>query len=409
MTSDETASVATTLGGRYRLGDVVGRGAMGAVHVAHDMVLDRRVAAKVLHPHLADDPATRLRFEREAQLAAQLQHPHAVAVFDCGEQDDAPYLIMEFVDGETLADRLARGPLDVAMVRLIGVQLLEALAAAHRIGIVHRDVKPANILLSAHGGAKLADFGIATILESASRTTAGLVVGTLAYLSPERLRGERATRQSDLYALGAVLYEALTNQKVHAAVAPVALLEAALGGAADVRILRPEVDPMLAGVIARSLQADPAERFADAESMRSALDVTVLAPPDTSGPSSATSARGVTPAPTLVMPALVGPALVEAGHKPRRRAVVWGLAATAVLAAGGLAAGVAASRNDRPSKLQQTVDLTPVTTLAPTQSPSATSTASAAPSTTAQPTISSTSTSAPDPTTSRGKGKNKPR
>jgi serine/threonine-protein kinase len=260
------------LADRYELGEVIGHGAMGTVRAGHDRVLDRIVAVKLLHAHLADEPDTRARFEQEARLAARLHHPNAVTVFDSGEHEGTPFIVMEHVAGETLAARIARGPLDAAAARRLGAQVLDALGAAHALGIVHRDVKPGNILLTADGHAKLADFGIAKSADGASHTSVGQVVGTLAYLAPERIQGATATPQSDLYAVGVVLYEALTGVKPFAATTPVARLdEARATPAPDPRTVVPDIDGSLALAIHRALHPDPARRFATAATMGAAL------------------------------------------------------------------------------------------------------------------------------------------
>ena len=199
--------------GRYELGEPVGSGGMGDVLSARDTVLDRVVAVKLLAPALAQDADLRARFEREARLVARLSHPGIVTVFDAGIADDVPFIVMELVAGTTLAERIANERhLPAEDVRAIGREVALALAYAHAQQLVHRDVKPANILLPTGGGAKLGDFGIARAADTTRLTQAGTLLGTAVYLSPEQLAGEEATAASDVYALGVCLYEALAGR-----------------------------------------------------------------------------------------------------------------------------------------------------------------------------------------------------
>jgi serine/threonine-protein kinase len=191
--------------GRYRVERPLGTGAMGTVVLARDTVLDRRVAIKVLACHLADDDAFRQRFLREAQLAARLCHPNVVQVYDAGD-DDGPFLVMEYVDGETVAERLARGSrLSPGEVVALARDLSSGLAQAHALGIVHRDVKPHNVLLTGDGLAKLTDFGIARALEDRGLTEIGTVLGTASFMAPEQAAGHPVGPAADIFALGAVL------------------------------------------------------------------------------------------------------------------------------------------------------------------------------------------------------------
>jgi serine/threonine protein kinase len=210
------------LAGRYRLESVLGKGGMGTVHRGRDVVLDRPVAVKVF-VHDATDPTQSERYEQEARILARLSHPGLVTVFDAGiDVSDGdgpqPYLVMEYVTGPTLADRIAQAPLAPAQAAMLASQLSTALAYIHRRGIVHRDVKPANILLEPAeepGGtdtAKLTDFGIARLVDGARLTMSGFTLGTANYLSPEQISGAEVTPASDVYSLGLVLLECLTGQ-----------------------------------------------------------------------------------------------------------------------------------------------------------------------------------------------------
>jgi serine/threonine-protein kinase len=188
---------------------------MATVDLVHDVELDRPVALKRLAENLARDEDLRRRFVREARLAARLSHPNVVRVFDVGEDEGRPFIAMEYVEGETLAELLARrGRLPAAEVAKLGVQVCAALAAAHAAGLVHRDVKPQNLILGRDGVLRLGDFGIAVGHDGTQLTLAGTVLGTVGYLAPEQARGEPVTAAADIYAVGAVLYELLTGYPV---------------------------------------------------------------------------------------------------------------------------------------------------------------------------------------------------
>ena len=191
---------------------------MATVDLVHDVELDRPVALKRLAENLARDEELRRRFLREARLAARLAHPNVVRVFDVGEDGGRPFIAMEYVEGETLAELVARrGPAAGAEAATLGVQICAGLAAAHAAGLVHRDVKPQNLLLGTDGVLKLGDFGIAVGHEGTRLTLAGTVLGTVGYLAPEQARGEQVTAAADIYAVGAVLYELLTGEPARTA------------------------------------------------------------------------------------------------------------------------------------------------------------------------------------------------
>ncbi|MDP9389711.1 MAG: serine/threonine protein kinase, partial [Actinomycetota bacterium] len=257
------------LAGRYRLGNLLGRGGMAEVYDGHDERLDRPVAVKLLRPDMAANAEIRERFEVEAWAAARLSHANVVGVFDTGEDDGEPFIVMERLPGDTLADRMGNGPLDEQWLRRVAGDVLAALAAAHAAGLVHRDVKPGNILLGADGRAKVADFGIAKSAEVASDLTGtGVLVGTPAYLAPERLDGHPATPRSDLYSVGVVLYEALTGTKPFPGATPVAVAAAvAHHQPTPLREARPGVDPGFAAGVERAMSKDPAARPASAREM----------------------------------------------------------------------------------------------------------------------------------------------
>jgi eukaryotic-like serine/threonine-protein kinase len=202
------------LAGRYELRDRLGHGGAGTVWRGHDRALDRAVAVKLLHADLAEDPDAGTRFRTEATAAAKLTHPNAVLVYDLGRDGDDDYLVMELVEGVNLADVLRDGPLPAGLAAHVGAQVAAALGTAHQAGIVHRDVKPGNVLLTSDGIAKLADFGIARALGAvtARLTRTGMVLGTARYLAPEQLRDEPIDARADVYALGLVMYEALSGR-----------------------------------------------------------------------------------------------------------------------------------------------------------------------------------------------------
>jgi eukaryotic-like serine/threonine-protein kinase len=204
-------SAAPRVLGRYELVRPLGHGAMATVDLARDVELDRPVALKRLAENLARDEDLRRRFLREARLAARLAHPNVVRVFDVGEDEGRPFIAMEYVEGETVAELSARrGPLPAAETAGLGMQACAGLAAAHAAGLVHRDVKPQNLLLGVDGVLKLGDFGVAVGHEGTRLTLAGTVLGTAGYLAPEQARGEQVTAAADIYAVGAVLFELLT-------------------------------------------------------------------------------------------------------------------------------------------------------------------------------------------------------
>jgi len=301
--------------GRYRLVEPVGRGGVGEVWAADDLRLDRRVAVKLLRPELTGDPAVRLRFESEARAAARLNHPNVVSVFDAGEHDGRALLVMELLDGKTLADEIGRGPLGAEAARSMAVQVLAALEAAHAQGLVHRDVKPGNILRSADGGWKVGDFGIAkSVAEAGDLTATGLLVGTPAYLAPERVDGRPATGASDIFSLGAVLFEAVTGVKPFAGDTPLAIAAAVRADdPPPIRSLRPDVPEGLAASVDRALAKDPADRFPTAGAMAAALGAPVA------GDAAATQALATGAAvagTTQVMAAVPAPPAAAAG--PRR-------------------------------------------------------------------------------------------
>jgi serine/threonine-protein kinase len=250
---------------------------MADVYEGHDERLARDVAVKMLRPDVAaQHPEVIARFEAEARSAARLSHPNVVAIFDTGEHEGRPFIVMERMSGETLAEHMAKGPVDLAWLRRVAGDVLGALGVAHNAGIVHRDIKPGNILIDENGCAKVADFGIAKSLDATSPDLTGtnLLVGTPAYMAPERVAGEPATIQADIYSLGVMLYEAAAGRKPFTGTTPVALAYAIRqGGAEPLSALRPDVDRDFAEVVAQAMAPEPAARFGSAWAMATALGV----------------------------------------------------------------------------------------------------------------------------------------
>jgi len=258
----------TILSGRYRLEARIGAGGMSTVYRAFDETLERQVAIKLLNREVATDSDELERFRREARAVAQLSHPHIVGVIDAGEDEGRPYIVFEFVEGETLKDRIRRqGRLPVPEAVAYAIEIARALGAAHARHIVHRDVKPQNVLIDEEGSAKVTDFGIARTLDEEGLTADGRVVGTTDYVSPEQALGQQVTGQSDLYSLGIVLYEMLSGEVPFKGENQVAVaMKHVREPLPDVQRMRPEISAALAAVIDRATAKRPADRYAnDAE------------------------------------------------------------------------------------------------------------------------------------------------
>jgi serine/threonine protein kinase len=267
---------AAEIAGRYRLESRLGFGGMSTVHLAFDQRLERRVAVKLLAEHLAEDPTFVSRFQREAQAAARLVHPNVVQVFDSGldESTGQHFIVMEYIEGQSCAEILRDyGWVDVEEAVSIVEQACEGLHYAHRNGVVHRDVKPGNLLRSREGVVKLADFGIAKATEQSSITQVGSVLGTAAYLAPEQARGEEAGPSADLYALGVVTYQLISGRLPYEAAS---LTELALKQQREeppmLDTLVAAVNPELADAVAIALALDPRERYRSAREMGRAVN-----------------------------------------------------------------------------------------------------------------------------------------
>ena len=261
-------------GGRYRVERPLGHGGMASVYLAHDGELDRPVALKLLAESLAGDAAFRERFFREARLAARLSHPNVVSVYDAGETEAGrPYIVMEYVEGTTLE---GRGPLPADEAVALVVQACRGLAHAHAAGLVHRDVKPHNLLLRTDGSLKVADFGIARAVEGTALTQVGTVLGTAAYLAPEQAAGEEVTAAADVYALGAVLYELLTGRPPYEPDSLAELTERP--EIVPVGEVAPGVPPRVEDAVMHALARNPAYRPSSAAELAEELGYRPTAP-----------------------------------------------------------------------------------------------------------------------------------
>lgn len=280
---------------RYHLASHLARGGMADVYLGQDTLLGRKVAVKVLHAQFSNDEAFVKRFRREAQAAANLAHPNIVGIYDWGQAGNTYFIVMELVDGRSLRDVLrSEGALLPRRAAEIGAEVASALSVAHRAGLVHRDIKPGNILLATDGTVKVTDFGIARAWDDSQELTrTGAVIGTATYFSPEQAQGTRADERSDVYSLGIVLYEMLTGRPPFSGDSPVAVAyQHVSASAAAPSSLNPDVSPELDAVVTKALQKDPAFRYQSADEMKADL-VRVLA-----GQS-----------PSVATPALVGAAV----------------------------------------------------------------------------------------------------
>ena len=313
--------------GPYEILSPIGAGGMGEVYRAKDTRLDRTVAIKVLPSHLSSDTELRQRFEREAKAVSSLNHPHICTVHDVGQQDGTDYLVMEYLEGETLAARLTKGPMQTDQVLRYAIEISDALDKAHRQGVVHRDLKPGNIMLT-KSGAKLLDFGLAKLRDTQSGggeagvtglptanqslTGAGTILGTFQYMAPEQLEGKEADARTDIFAFGAVVYEMATGRKAFKGESQASLITAIMSSEPEpISTLQPMTPPALDHIVKRCLAKDPDNR------VQTARDVTLELEWITEGASQA----GI-PAPVVA-------------HRKNRERIVW---AVAVLLVAALAA-----------------------------------------------------------------------
>ncbi len=287
MDRSADALIGRVLDGRYRVGPRIARGGMATVYEATDLRLDRTVAIKVMHEGLADDDEFVQRFQREARSAARLSHPHVVAVFDTGDDQGTLFLVMEYVPGLTLRDLIRKeAPMSPAKVLAVIDPVLSALAAAHEAGILHRDVKPENVLMADDGRVKVADFGLARAINSETQHTAtgGVLIGTVSYLSPELVVNGRADARADVYAVGVLIYEMLTGRKPHTAASPIQVAykhvhEDIPAPSASTPGIPPYVDALVARATARDTDLRPADArvlLHQVRRVRNALDHGVI-------------------------------------------------------------------------------------------------------------------------------------
>jgi eukaryotic-like serine/threonine-protein kinase len=361
----------TQLGGRYRLDAQIGRGGMSAVYLAFDTVLERPVAIKLMHREIASDSDQLERFRREARSIAQLNHPHIVTVIDAGEQlsvdgqqspSGSPYIVLEYVEGDTLKDIIRRvGPLEISQALAYAIEIARALGAAHEQLIVHRDVKPQNVLIGFEGSAKITDFGIARTLTEEGLTVTGRVLGTTDYVSPEQALGQPVTGQSDLYSLGVVLYEMLTGEVPFQGESPVAVaMRHVREEVPDVQQHRAGLAAATASVVDRAVAKDLEQRYPDAASMVADLEEALAIEASRSG-----QATGEV---TTVLRTLPGPArrrlpwrMRHPGRWAASLALLGAIVAVALVAAAGrthrgtgVAPGVVSQRGLTPVPLAQT-------------------------------------------------------
>jgi len=313
------AVTAGTRFGPYEIQSQLGAGGMGEVYRAKDTRLDRTVAVKVLAAHLSSSPELKQRMEREARAISALNHPNICHLYDIGSQDGSDFLVMEFLEGETLADRLRKGAMPLSEILKVGIAVSEALAFAHRHGIVHRDLKPSNIMLTP-GGAKLMDFGLAKPLSTQATgpasgsvpsftaaptmsgptplsplTTAGSIIGTIQYMSPEQIEGKEADARSDIFALGAVLYEMAAGKRPFSGKSQISLASSILENEPEsISAIKPQIPATYENVVATCLQKNPEERFQNAQDLKLQLQwVAKEKPPGaTSAPDAASKAPG---------------------------------------------------------------------------------------------------------------------
>jgi serine/threonine protein kinase len=261
--------IGTVLSGRYKLEAKLGSGGMSTVYLARDATLDRQVAVKVMHREMSEQPDQLERFRQEARAVAKLSHPNVVAVIDAGEDGGHPYIVFEYVEGETLKQRIARiGALDPQEALAYAIEIARGLTVAHARKMIHRDIKPQNVLIDAEGRAKLTDFGISRQLEQDGMTATGRVLGTTDYVAPEQAMGQAVDQRSDVYSLGVVLYEMLIGQVPFHADSQVGVaMKHVNEDLPDVQQRRPEVSAAAALVVERATAKDPAKRYQEVGEM----------------------------------------------------------------------------------------------------------------------------------------------
>ena len=339
-----TLSSGTRLG-PYELGASIGAGGMGEVYRARDTRLERTVAVKVLPSHLAASPESRQRFEREAKTISQLSHPHICALYDVGREGETEYLVMEYLEGETLSDRLLKGPLAFEQVLRFGTQIADALDKAHRSGIVHRDLKPGNVMLT-KSGVKLLDFGLAKAVAvpgagsgasltalptqmGSNLTQEGTILGTFQYMAPEQLEGKEADSRTDIFAFGCVLYEMATGRKAFSGGSQASLISSIMGSEPPpISAVAPMTPPAFDRVVKTCLAKDPEDRW------QTAHDVGVQLKWIQEGGSAA------------------GVAAPVVAQRKKRERLIWAAVGLAAGLAGGLGLALAARRSTPPAPVR---------------------------------------------------------
>ena len=357
--------IGSLIASKYRLEALLGEGGMGAVWKAAHVTVGRRFAVKVLHAEVSKHPDAKRRFTHEAQAAAKIGHPAILDVYDLGEDDGELYMVMELLDGESLAQRVARGPLPISESLEYAVGVLDALGAAHGANVIHRDIKPANVFLvrgaTGRAAVRVLDFGIAKFQEAAdgAKTSSGAVLGSAYYMAPEQVRAEtEIDARADVWAVGATVYELLVGEPAHKAPTHAAVIaRIVMTPAPAVSQRRTDVDPELDAIVARALRIDRAARFSSAAEMREAIEIylvgraatTISAPP----PSLTTSVKerraeaidksdAETPRALVAGATDLSPLTGSATRSPRSRSLV--PVALAALLIGVLASLAVASR-----------------------------------------------------------------
>jgi eukaryotic-like serine/threonine-protein kinase len=376
---------------RYRLGEIIGRGGMATIYRARDTRLGRDVALKLLRPEISADRDLADRFRREALAATVLRHPNIVACTDTGSDPAGPFMVMDLIEGEDLAARLRRtGPLPPPEVARIGLDIARGLGVAHVRGIVHRDVKPSNILLARDGRAMITDFGIARLAADAEATLPGTTLGSVQYFSPEQAQGLTTTPASDVYGLGLVMYEAMTGRRPWTGENPGRIALARVGATApSPRDVRPDVPLALDAVVTRALAAEPTARYPSGSAMATALEP-MIGSVDPGSRTTLVDRTAWTPGPPEARP--MSPPRRPARGRRVRRTLGIGLVVIAVAAVAAATmpalgqSGAPARPSERPAGPSAAVAATPKPTPKPTPRPTPEPTAPATPKPTPKPT-----------------------